>query len=135
MIFSWIFKGSGKRKCPRKAPTLPYHDKVTNSPWNMAKFSEVFLGRFQNGEFPGLSGMRFGNFARMVYIPSTIAGSIFSFLLISLQILSEGSPLPVMISLILAPLMPSISASFACVSPISYILRRKTSTSEGVCMG
>lgn len=64
-----------------------------------------------------------------------MAGSIFSFWLINLPVFSDGSPFPDMISLILAVLSPSISASFACVSPISNILSLMVSANVGAAIG
>ena len=58
------------------------------------------------------------------HTPSTISGSMFNCRLSSRPILSEGSLLPFNISLTLALLSPSISASFDWVIPISYSLSR-----------
>ena len=67
----------------------------------------------------------------MRYRPSTIAGSIFSFRLISRPTLIVGSLFPERKSQILDGLTPINFANAACVSPISYILSLITSVKDG----
>ena len=69
------------------------------------------------------------------YSPNAACGLMFILIHIVRARDKEGSAFPCMISLIRGALIPSKSATFFWLSPISYIRNLSTSTNEGDVMG